>query len=104
MSLKLLNETAVFELSTGGSILYPEVRNGRMLNRNVYEMSTLDSVYDAAATAAQNYLALYGDWRKCFLIADRIGTSMEVIPHIFNSSGNPTGERGGWLTPAPGPA
>jgi HK97 family phage major capsid protein len=66
-----------------------------MLGRNVYEMSTLDDAYDAAVTAT-NYVLAYGSWKQCFLIADRIGTSMEIIPHLFNSSGNPTGERGAW--------
>jgi HK97 family phage major capsid protein len=96
-SMAILNETAVFELSTGGSILYPDVRNGRMLGRDVREWSLLDSVYSAAATAAHNYLLAYGDWKKAYLIADRIGSSFEVVPHLFNASGNPTGERGAWL-------
>jgi HK97 family phage major capsid protein len=97
LALKMINEAAVLEISAGGSLAYPEIRNGRALNRAVYEMSTVDSAYDAAVTQAHNYLALYGDWRKCFLIADRVGSSvLEVIPTIFNSSGNPTGERGCW--------
>ena len=95
-ALTILNETAVFQVGTDGPLLYPDVRNGRMLGRDVREWSEMDSSIDAAATANNRVLA-YGSWRDCYLIADRIGSSLEIVPHLFDSSGNPTGERGAWF-------
>jgi HK97 family phage major capsid protein len=55
--------------------------------------SDMDGVWSAAATAAHNYLLLFGDFRK-YMIVDRIGTTMETVPHVLGANGRPTGERG----------
>ena len=55
--------------------------------------SDMDGVWSAAATAAHNYLLLFGDFRK-YMIVDRIGTTMETVPHVVGANGRPTGERG----------
>lgn len=45
------------------------------------------------ATGAANIL-VFGDL-KCFLVAQRVGMSVEYIPHLFGTTNNrPTGERG----------
>lgn len=47
----------------------------------------------AGVTTAQN-LVVVGDFRK-FLIAERAGMSVELIPHLFGTTNNrPTGQRG----------
>jgi HK97 family phage major capsid protein len=49
--------------------------------------------------AAENYMAIFGDFEN-FVIADRIGMTVEFIPHLFRQTtagagfGQPTGQRG----------
>ncbi len=50
------------------------------------DMSTTDSRF-----------LVYGDWRSTFLIVDRIGSSIELVPHLFGANGRPTGQRGAYL-------
>jgi len=46
----------------------------------------------ATGTAAAN-LTVVGDWRN-FLVAQRAGMSVELIPHVFDTTTNmPTGQR-----------
>jgi HK97 family phage major capsid protein len=52
------------------------------------ECSELDSTFTPGATPL-----VLGDFRY-FLIIDRIGMSVEVIPHLMGSHGRPTGQRG----------
>lgn len=36
---------------------------------------------------------LFGDFSQ-FLIVDRVGMSVELVPHLFGSNQRPTGQRG----------
>jgi HK97 family phage major capsid protein len=66
-----------------------------LLGRNMYENSNMDGTFDAAATA-NNYLLLYGDFQQ-FVIVDRIGSTIELVPHLFGANRRPTGQRGALL-------
>ena len=55
----------------------------------------MDSTFNASATA-DNFLLAYGDWKQ-FVIVDRIGTTLELVPHLFGDNSRPTGERGALL-------
>jgi len=58
--------------------------------RRMYENDYLDDL--PAGTAAANLL-IVGDWRN-FLVAQRAGMSVELVPHMFDVTNNmPTGER-----------
>lgn len=50
------------------------------------------SAYASVLTAGSKILTL-GDFRY-FLIVDRLGMDIEIIPHLFGASGRPTGQRG----------
>jgi len=50
------------------------------------------SAMDAGLTDGEKIL-LFGDFNN-FLIVDRIGMSVELIPHLFGANGRPTGQRG----------
>jgi HK97 family phage major capsid protein len=52
----------------------------------------MDGSINAAATA-DNYLLAYGDWSN-FVIVDRIGTTIELIPNLVGANRRPTGQRG----------
>lgn len=43
---------------------------------------------------ADDHILVYGDLTAAFQIVDRIGMSVEVVPHLFGASRRPTGQRG----------
>jgi HK97 family phage major capsid protein/HK97 family phage prohead protease len=77
----------------GGAALWARIGDGRparLVDYPVYEASTMS----AFSTTVGTKLAILGDFNK-FLIVDRIGMSVELIPHLFGTANNfPTGQRG----------
>lgn len=62
-----------------------------ILGRPWFEMSEMDGVINAIA---DNNILVFGDWRN-YLIVDRVGMSVEYIPHLFATANNlPSGQRG----------
>jgi predicted phage gp36 major capsid-like protein len=49
----------------------------------------------ASETSSDDDVLLFGDFRN-FIIVDRVGMSIELIPHMFDGNGAPTGTRGIW--------
>jgi len=72
-------------------------RPQRLLNRPAYEAEDMDGTI----AAGTDYVMIFGDFSN-YVIADRIGMTMEFIPHLFQQTtagagfGRPTGQRG-WL-------
>jgi HK97 family phage major capsid protein len=90
--LPIINLMSQFETAAGAR-LFPEIADGRLLNRPLNELSNLDSVINATQT---NKVLLYGDFDK-FVIVDRIGTTLEFIPNLVGTNRRPTGQRGAFL-------
>jgi HK97 family phage major capsid protein len=63
--------------------------NATLIGYPAYEASAMSST---PTTAAQKPLIL-GDWRF-FIIVDRVGMDVELIPHLMGASGRPIGQRG----------
>lgn len=63
-----------------------------LLGRPALEAEDMDGTFDAAATA-DNHILLYGDFDN-YVIADRIGMSIEFLPHLVGANNRPTGQRG----------
>jgi HK97 family phage major capsid protein/HK97 family phage prohead protease len=59
-----------------------------LLGYPAYENSNM-----ASTTATGNQVLLMGDFKQ-FIVVDRIGMSVELIPHVFASGGLPQGQRG----------
>jgi HK97 family phage major capsid protein len=59
-----------------------------MLARPIAEWSTMN-----AGTAVGQKLAIYGDYQS-YLIAERLGMTVEVVPHVLGSNRRPIGARG----------
>lgn len=95
-NLATANEVAGFE-TTNGSLRFPEMAASppRLLRKEWNEASHLDAAGDTAAAGNDNVL-LYGDFSQ-FVIVDRIGTTVELIPNIMGSNSRPTGQRGVFL-------
>lgn len=81
--------------TAGGAALWERIGAGlpsQLLGYNAYEASAMDGTYNAAATA-NNYIMVLGDFRN-YVIADRVGMSVEVVPHRVDGDGKLTGQRG----------
>ena len=78
--------------TSGGSSLWVQLGDGMpraLLGYPNYEYSEMPSVITSGASAF-----IMGDFSK-FLIVDKAGLNMELIPHLFGTVANlPTGQRG----------
>lgn len=72
----------------------PSIADGepeRLLSHNWYESPGIDQTFGSG----ENYILFFGDFAQAFIIGDRLGTTVELIPHLVGGSNNfPTGERG----------
>ena len=89
-NLAAINAIAALE-TTNGAIQFPSIQTEprTLLGRPVGEASNMDGTLAAGTNAL-----CYGDFQQ-FVISQRIGTSVELIPHLFGPANNrPTGQRG----------
>ena len=78
----------------GGASLWERIGAGmpsQLLGYNAYEASAMDGTFDATATA-NNYILVLGDFSN-YVIVDRVGMSVEFVPHRVDGSGALTGQR-----------
>jgi HK97 family phage major capsid protein len=84
---------AVFRLTPAGSTTEPQVmtdRNGPLLGRPTAEWSTMTT----AVTTGSKW-AIYGDFKRGYVIGDRLGMQASIVPHLFaGTPAYPTGQRG----------
>lgn len=81
--------------TSGGAGLWTTVGNDlpdRLLGKTVLEAEDMDGVINATQ---ENYVSVFGDFSN-YVIADRIGTTVEFVPHLFGANRRPTNQRG-WL-------
>jgi HK97 family phage major capsid protein len=79
--------------SAGGSNLWERIGADvppMLLGRKALEAEDMDGVVNATQ---DNYVAVYGDFDN-YVIADRIGMSIEFLPHLVGANRRPTGQRG----------
>lgn len=79
--------------TNGGAGLWTQLGSGtpqNLIGKPVYEAEAMDG--DVTATE-DNYVAVFGDFSN-YVIADRIGLTVEFIPHLVGSNRRPTGQRG----------
>lgn len=77
----------------GGAQMWERIGAGQpneLLGYPVYEASGMST--DITTLAAK--IMLFGNVYEAFLIVDRIGMSVELIPHLFGANRRPTGQRG----------
>ena len=92
MNLSILNGFRQLPQATGFnySVISDDGPKPKALGWVVEENSSMDGTLTGAAA---DYAVLSGDFNQ-FAIVDRIGVSLEVVPHMFGASGRPTGQRG----------
>ncbi len=95
MNLSILNGYRQLPQATGlnYSIIDDTRTPPTALGWPIYENSSMDSTLTGAAA---DYLVLSGDFTQ-FAIVDRVGTSIEVVPHLFGANQRPTGQRGFYM-------
>lgn len=95
-ALPIINILRQFETGSG-ALKFPglQATPPTLLGRTMYENSNMDGTINAAASE-NNYPLLYGDFGQ-FVIVDRIGSTIELIPHMFGANRRPTGQRGALL-------
>lgn len=78
--------------TAGGAALWVRLADdvpARLLDRPAYEAEAMDG----ALATGNDYVLVFGDFEH-FIVADRIGTTVEFIPHLFGANQRPTGQRG----------
>ena len=79
----------------GGAQLWTRIGDGQsseLMGRPAYESANMDGVINAGS---HNYMLLFGDFKAGYTIVDRLGATVEYIPHLFGGTNNyPTGQRG----------
>lgn len=88
----IYNDIRQFD-TAGGAALWERLGAdvpGLLLGRPAVEVEAMDSTYPSG----NNYVLVFGDFDN-YVIADRIGTTVEFIPHLFATGNNrPSGQRG----------
>jgi HK97 family phage major capsid protein len=88
---KIYNATRQFDVS-GGAPLWAQLAAdvpAQLLGKPTAEAEAMAS--SASGTNAK--FLVFRDWSN-YVVADRVGTSIELVPHLFGASGRPTGQRG----------
>jgi HK97 family phage major capsid protein len=95
--LATANELRQMETSNG-ALLFPELRQTppMLLGKPWHENSNMDGTINGQASES-NHVLLYGDFAAGFVIVDRIGATLEILP-AYGSSGRPTAQRHAFLT------
>lgn len=89
----IYNDIRQFDTS-GGAALWERLGADvppRLLGRPALESEDMDG---SPGTAGSNYVLIVGDFEH-YVIADRVGMTIEFIPHLFATGNNrPSGQRG----------
>lgn len=91
----IYNKIRQFDTSGGGGF-WTNLNDGRpplLMGRSALEAEAMDGVLTTSG-AVSNFILIFGDFEN-YVIADRIGMSVEFIPHLFHTANNlPKGQRG----------
>ena len=89
----------VFYRFVGGGSTEPPIFNplgnraGTFLGYPKFEWSAMVST----TTTTASKIMIAGDWKSGYVIGDRIGAQLEIIPALFGGAQRPTGQRGAFL-------
>lgn len=95
---KQFNRTRQFD-TNGGASLWMQLAEGLpnrqtgQLGKGLLGYPTYESTQMASTIASGDRILLMGDFNY-YLIVDRVGMSIELIPHLVSTNHRPTGQRG----------
>lgn len=81
--------------TAGGAGLWAYIGNDRPLNLMGKPILESEDMSGTITASQNNYLMVFGDFSN-YVIADRIGMTVEFVPHLFGTNRRPTNQRG-WL-------
>lgn len=92
-NLNVINAARQMPAGTGlsSSLVDDSTTPPKMLGWDLLENSVIDGTIAAGTT--HDYVLLSGDFKQ-YIIADRVGTTIEFVPNLFGANGRPTGTRG----------
>ncbi|MCZ4509802.1 phage major capsid protein [Streptomyces sp. ActVer] len=95
MNLSIINGFRQLPQATGlnYSIINDNTTPPKALGWDVIENGSMDG---ALTGSAADYAVLSGDFRQ-YIVTDRLGTSIELINHLFGAAQRPTGQRGFYM-------
>jgi HK97 family phage major capsid protein len=84
----------VRQFDTGGGadmwVRIDAARPGVLIGRPAYSCAEIDGTYGSG----ENYVLMYGDVNAAYTIVDRVGMSIELVPHLTGTGNNlPNGQR-----------
>lgn len=96
-NLSVINILRQFETGSG-ALKFPGLQSNppSLLGRTMWENSNMDGSINPSATET-NYPLVYGSFGEGFVIVDRLGSTLELVPHLFGANRRPTGQRGALL-------
>jgi HK97 family phage major capsid protein len=78
----------------GGAGLWTTLGDGRPPNLMGYPNLEAEAIDGTINATLDNYALIFGDFQN-YVIADRLGMTVEFIPHLFHTANNrPSGQRG----------
>lgn len=89
----IYNDIRQFD-TAGGAQLWERIGNGmpnQLLGRPALEAEAMDG----ALATGDDYCLIFGDFDN-YVIADRIGTTVQFIPHLFHTDTNRPSGQSGW--------
>jgi HK97 family phage major capsid protein len=92
MNLSIINGYRQLPQATGlnYSIVNDDGPRPKALGWEIFENNGMDATLTGAAA---DYLVLSGDFQQ-YAIVDRVGATIEFVPHLFGAAGRPLGQRG----------
>lgn len=66
-------------------------RPGQLLGRPAFSSGEMDGTVTASS---DNYILVFGDMQAAYTIVDRVGMTVELVPHLLGSNRRPSGQRG----------
>ncbi len=88
--LRQLDTNGILSLTLGD---FTQGSPARLLGKGLNECSALDTTL----TTATNSFAMVGDFARHYLIADRLGATVEYVPHVIGDAQRPIATRGWFL-------
>jgi HK97 family phage major capsid protein len=79
--------------TSGGAALWETLGGGLPPQLLGYPFYTAEGMDGTVTALADNYVAVLGDFSN-YVIADRVGTTIDYIPHLFGANRRPTGQSG----------
>jgi HK97 family phage major capsid protein len=93
MSTDVENEVRSFSANSQGSFYTINLAEGGIGNLFGRPVRTTDYAPEFTGTTGAANILVVGDFSN-FLVAQRAGMNLELVPHLFGANGRPTGQRG----------